>query len=222
MFINKHGAGFLNLSPVMFKPDGGEGGGSGEGAAQAAVAAPAAPSTAVPPATYTPPASQEEYDRSVQDRLARQQKQYGMTPEEAKALKDSHDKLQFDLSSATEQAVTTAKTEAAADVAGVFMPQLVNANLDAAAARAGIGSEELSKAIEFLDHEKFLDANGTAIDPSKVSAFIDGIKPAAAGSGRGAPAFVRPLGQGSQQQVGVKPGDSGRAMAAKRFGAKTS
>lgn len=103
-----------------------------------------------------------------------------LTPEKLAELQtkaERADKLDYDLSSEHEKALSDAKSEAATAAATQFVPQIVAAKLDAAAARKGIDADALSKALEFVDHEKFLNESGE-IDTAKVQSFIDGIAPA--------------------------------------------
>lgn len=173
---------------------------------------------------YTPPASQADLDRIVETRLSRERAKYGnLTPEqlgELQAKAEAHDKMQYDLSSEHEKALADAKTETAADVAAVYVPQLVAAHIDAAAARKGISDEDLAKATKYLDSALFLAENGSDIDPAKIAEFVEGITPAATGNGLRVISPPRQLGQGNQPPAAVKPGDAGRAMAEKRFGNK--
>ena len=162
----------------------------------------------------------ESFDRIVETRLNRERAKFGnLTPEQLEELRtkaEAHDKMQYDLSSEHEKALADAKTQTAADVAAVYVPKLINAELRAASA-GRISADDLTKALEFVDPEKFLTDNGEDIDPAKITAFIDGIAPAQSGSAR-IIAPPRQLGQGNHQQAVSKPGEAGRAMAQKRFG----
>lgn len=181
-------------------------------------APPAPPAPPEPPA-YTPPASQADLDRIVQERLGRLQKQYGMTPEEAKALKDRTDKLEFDLSSETEKAVKAAQDEARKAALAEANPRAVRAEFKAEA-KGVLTKEQLDALLDDLDLSKYLTADGD-VDEEKIANKIKAFAPAGNGNGNtGRP--PRPLGQGTRPPSEQKPGDAGRAMAAKRFGAKTS
>lgn len=103
-----------------------------------------------------------------------------LTPEKLAELQDKatkHDKLEYDLASDHEKALADARTAAEAAAAAEYLPQVISARLEAAAARKGVDGEALAKALEFVDHEKFLNDQG-AIDADKVQSFVDGIAPA--------------------------------------------
>lgn len=147
----------------------------------------------------------------------------GLTAEELTALRDKaskHDALERELMSDKDKAVAEAKDSAVAEANGAFMPLLVNAKLEAAAARKGISPEALEASIQFLDTSKFLTGNGKDVDAAKVSAFIEGIAP---GKGttqerRGPTATGHAAGPGARQTG--KAGEAGRAEAERRFGKK--
>jgi len=148
----------------------------------------------------------------------------GLTPDELTQLRDKagkHDQLERDLLTGTEKAVAEAQDAAAADVAAVYVPRLVNAELKAAAALKGISAESLSTALEYVDPAKFLNAKGEDVDTAKVTAFIDGIAPATGTTRRG-PSATGHTGNGlGGQTVTGKPGEAGTAMAEKRFGKRS-
>lgn len=139
----------------------------------------------------------------------------GLTPEQLTQLREKaekHDKLEYDLASDHEKAVTDARTAAAAAAAAMFVPQIVNAQLDAAAARKGVSGEALAKALEFVDHEKFLNDDG-AIDAAKVQSFVDGIAPAKGTQPKGPSLTGHSAGGGSGRGSSVA---AGREMWAER------
>ena len=139
----------------------------------------------------------------------------GLTPEQLTQLREKaekHDKLEYDLASDHEKAITDARTAAAAAAAAMFVPQIVNAQLDAAAARKGVSGEALAKALEFVDHEKFLNDDG-AIDAAKVQSFVDGIAPAKGTQPKGPSLTGHSAGGGSGRGSSVA---AGREMWAER------
>jgi len=96
---------------------------------------------------------------------------------EIKRKVEQHDALEQELMSDKDKAVAQAAKEAETRAASTYLPQLVSAKLDAAAARKGISDESLASALEFVDHAKFLNDAGE-VDAAKVNAFIAGIAPA--------------------------------------------
>lgn len=86
--------------------------------------------------TFTPPATQADLDRIIQDRLARERKNFA-DYEDLKAKATEYDK--FKESSKTEQqkAIDAAKAEGANEVTGKFTTRIVNAEIKATAATLG-------------------------------------------------------------------------------------
>jgi hypothetical protein len=85
---------------------------------------------------FTPPATQADLDRIIQDRLARERKNFA-DYEDLKAKATEYDK--FKESSKTEQqkAIDAAKLEGANEVTGKFTTRIVNAEIKATAATLG-------------------------------------------------------------------------------------
>lgn len=168
-----------------------------------------------PPASMTPEqqsAYWQHRSRQWEDRV----KAFGgLTPDaltELKAKAERADKLEYDLSSDQEKALADARTAAATEAAGSFLPQIVGARLDAAAARAGISADQLEKATEYVDYEKFLDDKGQ-VNAEKVTAFVSAIKPATGRPGKG-PSLT---GHGAPGATGSSGRDRGLEEARKRF-----
>lgn len=152
----------------------------------------------------------------------------GLTADELAQLREKagkHDAMERDLMGDHEKALAQATESAAADVAAVYVPRLVNAELRAAAAGSGVSAETLQTALEYVDEAKFLNDKGEDVDPDKVARFIAGIAPATGTNLqiRRGPTATTHAGNGSgTQPVTGRPGESGRAMAEKRFGKKTT
>lgn len=151
-------------------------------------------------------------------------KAIGLTAEqvaELRAKADKHDAMERELMSDNEKKVAEASDAAKAAARAEFLPQIVNARLEAAAAGKGISSEGLAKALEFVDATKFVAADGS-VDTAKVSEFIDGIAPATGNNGqqplRRGPS---PSGQGNRgsSSTGVSVA-SGRELYQQRHPAK--
>lgn len=86
------------------------------------------------------------------------------------------DALERDLMSDKDRAVAEAKETAQAEARASFLPQLVQARFEAAAA-GRIEPERLAAILEPLDMSKFLATDGS-VDTAKVTAFVDGVAPA--------------------------------------------
>lgn len=146
----------------------------------------------------------------------------GLTTEELAALRekaDKHDALERELMSDKDKSVAEAKDAAVAEATATYIPMLVQAKLEAAAALKGVTPESLQASIEFIDTSKFVSSNGKDVDAAKVSAFIEGIAPGKGDTRKGPTATGHGSGFGRQPATG-QPGEAGKAMAAKRFGKK--
>lgn len=102
-----------------------------------------------------------------------------LTPEQLTALRDKaekHDALELELASEAEKAARKAADEAKTATRAELEPEVINAKLDAAAARAGVTEEDLTKALAFVDTRKFLTDDGK-VDTDKVKAFVATITP---------------------------------------------
>jgi hypothetical protein len=102
-----------------------------------------------------------------------------LTPEQLADLRKKaarHDALELELASESEKAARKAADEAKTATRAELEPAVINAKLDAAAARAGVSEEDLTKALAFVDTRKFLTDDGT-VDTDKVKAFVATIAP---------------------------------------------
>lgn len=123
----------------------------------------------------------------------------GLTSEQLADLRtkaEKHDALELELASESEKAAAKAAEDARNAVRAETEPQIIEARLDAAAARAGVTSEDLAAALEFIDTTKFLAADGK-VDADKVTAFVSTIKPA---TGNPAPPRTGPTPTGQGQR----------------------
>ena len=157
-------------------------------------------------AAYWKVASRKHEDRS---------KAFGnLTPEDLAALQEKAaraDALDFELSSGAEKAAKIARDEATREAT----PRVVRAEFKAAA-KGVLTPEQLAALLEDLDLSKYANANGEP-NEDKIAKKVTALAPAVAGQ-RGPSAS----GLGSRTPPSSNPGDQGRAMAAKRFGTKTS
>lgn len=138
-----------------------------------------------------------------------------LTPEALQALQakaEAHDALEFELGSEADKKAATARKEALAESDAKWLPQLVQARLEAAAA-GKVEPDSLAKALEFTDMSKFV-ADGK-VDTAKVASFVDSISTAPA-KGTQQQRGPSPSGLGNRAPVTAQPGDAGRARALKR------
>lgn len=213
----RQAVGIVNGKPVWPILGGEE---SDDAAAQAAAAKVAADKAAADAAAaYTAPASQAELDRIVEQRLARERAKYA----DYDALKTKAaraDELENTLATDSEKAVKAAREEERAKALNETRPQAVRSEFKAAA-KGVLTAEQLTALLEDLDLTKYVDDKGV-VDEEKIEKKVKAFAPADDGKGgnNGGQGKSRSLGQGQQRPAGTKPGDAGRAMAQKRFGAK--
>lgn len=198
--------------------DGGAGdGGAGDGGAGAGDAGAAD--------AWTPPADADEFNRIIEDRLARERKKYGMTPDEAKAAKDRIDALDLDLASDIERATREGTDSGWSAAMQAMVPRIVRAEFKAESV-GKMTDEQLDALLEDVDLTKYADDDGDP-DTEKIRAKIEKITTGATGPSnhvakRPTVVNARSLGQGKRPPVATKPGEAGAAMAQKRFGDKVA
>lgn len=166
---------------------------------------------------WKPPASAEEFNRIIQDRLARERGKYGnITPEQFAEIQSRAE--QFDaLAAASQTDMERSVSEAAQQARWVaeaeLMPKLVDAEVRAAAAQAGKDLEKLPANLELLDRSKLLTDDGE-IDSGKLNAYVATLA---------AKEPVRPNGPSSSglgnrgSDVRMTPKEQAAAQIAKRF-----
>lgn len=162
---------------------------------------------------WAAPASQEELNRIIEQRLARERAKYaGFDDYKAKAEK--HDALEAELASETDKQVRAAREEERAKLAGEFAPRLVREAFKAEA-KGVLTKEQLDGLLEDYNPSNYLDGGGD-VDGEKIAARVAKFAPAKT-DGKTATRSVN-LGQGNHQQATPSQRDIGRAAAQKRFG----
>lgn len=169
---------------------------------------------------WTPPADADEYNRIIEDRLERERRKYGMTPEEAREAKDRLDALDLDLASDVERATREGTDAGYSAAMGALVPRLVRAEFKAEA-KGILNDDQLDGLLEDLDLTRYCDDDGEP-DIEKIQAKIAKIAPGTslAGKSGGGSARINPprdLGQGTRKAATPTPGEAGRAEAARRF-----
>lgn len=137
-----------------------------------------------------------------------------LTADELKSLRDKatrHDALERELMSDKDKGIAEARAEEAAKA----VPRVVRAEFKAAA-KDVLTADQLNALLEDRDLSKYANANGEP-DETKIENLVKAFAPAKTTTRTGPSA----TGLGSHQPSGGA-GDQGRAMAAKRFGTKTS
>ncbi len=147
----------------------------------------------------------------------------GVTPQQVQAMQAELEALRGEKLTADEKAVKAAADKAAADARSAadadWRPKYQAAQLRSMASIVIKDADQLNAFIAVTDPAKFAGDDGE-IDEQKVSGHLTalfGAKPTA-GSGGKPPAW----GQNSGGTPPSRPGESGRAEAAKRFGAKST
>lgn len=164
---------------------------------------------------YKAPASQEEFDQIFEKRLARERAKLSAQYadyDDVKAKAAKHDAMELELGSTADKAAAKARDEARAEVLAEATPRLVTAEFKAAA-KGVLAKEQLAALLEDLDLSKYVTDKGD-VDEEKVQKKVDAFAPKNNGGGNNQ---SRDLGQGNRQGVQPKPGELGRAEAAKRF-----
>lgn len=167
---------------------------------------------------WTAPASQADLDRIIQDRLGRERAKFA-DYDTLKAKADKHDEMELELSDTATKAAAKAREEALAESKAESTPRVVRAEFKAAA-KGVLEKDQLDALLEDLDLSKYADKNGEP-DEERIAKKIAAFAPKGGGDG-GQQQQRRDLGQGQHQKVDAKPGDGGRAAAARRGYTKTA
>jgi hypothetical protein len=166
--------------------------------------------------SWTPPASQDDLNRIIEQRLARERAKFA-DYDDLKAKAEKHDALEMELSSEAEKAARKAREEAAAATRAELQPQFVLAKLEAHAARAGVADEDLTKALRYVDPSKFVTDDGTP-DSEAMKDFVGAIKPSKQDDDHRGPGRFPSFGQGARPASKQTQREIGRAAAERRFG----
>lgn len=122
---------------------------------------PTPPAPPADPPAYTPPASQDELNRIIGDRVARERAKYS-DYDDIKAKAEAHDKAVADAQTEQEKAVAAARKEGEESATQAGNARLIAAEARALAAQAGFRS---------LSDVSLLDLTGVAVDAQGV---VDG------------------------------------------------
>ena len=161
-----------------------------------------------PGSNYQPPATQDDLNRIIEQRLARERAKYA-DYDQLKADADRMRELEYELQSETEKAVQSAEKDAAQRAQSQFLPRLVQAEMKAAAA-GRIPADELADLIEPLDLSKFVQDG--EVNTARVAAWVDRVAPQQRSSGPSATGLGNRGGQ-----VKLSPREIAAAQIAKRF-----
>lgn len=201
--------------PILGGSEGGAGGegGSGDGGDGGAGAG-------APPAEYTPPATQQDLDRIIETRLARERGKFA-DYDHHKERSEQYAALELELATDTERATLQASQDGYNAAMQASVPRIVLAEFRAEA-KGLLTQEQLDALVEDVDLTRFAFDDGEP-DVEKIRAKVAAIAPRGA-DGRPVPFMegrrATSLGQGNHQQSRESARDKGRAEAQRRFGPK--
>jgi hypothetical protein len=168
--------------------------------------------------TWTPPASQEEFDRIVQDRVARAERKY-RDYDSFKEKAEQFDILSAASASEKDKAVEDARKQALVEAANNYQPRVVRAEFKLVAKDVGLSKEQLDSLLEDLDLSKYADDDGEP-DTAKIEKKVKAFAPQKEEDGKGQQGNGRGpnFGQGSgHHQSKLRKGEAGLAEAKRRF-----
>lgn len=115
------------------------------------------------------PQTQEEFDRILESRLARERKKLGAENlEELRTKSAEYDKLKDSMLSEQEKAVKAAREEATNETAAKYRRQIVSSEVKASA--AGLKFRDPGDALAHISVDDLIDGDGA--DPEKVTAAL--------------------------------------------------
>lgn len=168
------------------------------------------------PPKYTPPASQEEFDRIINDRLARDRKKYPANWEEVAEKAGKWDAFEAESKPEREREKAAAAEEARREALAQTQPRLVTQAFKAEA-KGVLTPEQVTSLLEDLDLSKYLDKDGD-VDEDKIAKKVKAFAPAKGGQGSNGGSRGPGFGQGSgHDQSTPKRGEAGLNEAKRRF-----
>jgi hypothetical protein len=206
----RHRGPLFNVQPLQQhqagEGDGGQGSGTQEDQ-QGSAAAQGEGST-----KYSPPASQDDLDRIIGDRVARERAKYA----DYDALKEKagkHDALERELATDKDKAVLEAREATRKEALAEATPKIVRAEFRAAA-KGVLTKDQLDGLLEDYNPSNYLTDTGE-VDEDKIAARVAKFAPKQTTT-----TTARDMGQGNRQQSTVSAREQGRAEAEKRYGKK--
>lgn len=190
--------------------DGGDGGGGNEGG------------DGGKPAEFTPITSQEELDKRIGPRLAREREKFADYAE-LKKKADAHDKALEDAKTEQEKAVDAARKEGENGALEKVNARVVAAEAKVLAAQANAHSADA--VVKMLDLTGITVGDDGQVDTKALQAKVDALKESDAylfGAGTGARKPKADKSQGGGGGTDAAGVDRGREMFANRRGKKTS
>ncbi|UGS27587.1 phage scaffolding protein [Microbacterium resistens] len=195
---------------LVFNTEGGDGGGGGEATQQGG-------QDGVEPPAYTPPATQEEFNRVIESRLARERQKYA-DYEDLKKKAAEHDQYLESQKTEHEKALEAARAEAAGETRTKFLGRIVSSEVKLAATAAGF--TDPGDVLAFLDSEELVKDDEPDVDAIKKA--IDKLatdKPYLLKAGKPTPRTRPKPGTGEQTDTATEAGKGKAAAALRALGA---
>lgn len=167
---------------------------------------------------YTPPATQEEFNRIIQDRVARAEAKYkGVDIDALKQKADAWDELSRESQSDHEKALITAREEGVQEAMSITVPNVVRMGFRVEA-KGVLTDEQVESLLEDLDLVKYAKDDGEP-DMAKIAKKVQAFAPAKGGQGSNGGNGRGPgFGQGSgHHQSPTRKGEAGLEEARRRF-----
>lgn len=165
---------------------------------------------------FKPPASQEEFDRIIGERVARERAKYPQNWEEVVQKAGQWETLERESQPERERAIREAVERAAAEERAKVLPLAVRQAFRAEA-KGVLTDDQVTSLLEDLDLAKYVSANGD-VDEGKVAKKIKAFAPADGGRGQNGGGRGPGFGQGSGHEQSTKSkGEGGLAEARRRF-----
>ncbi|MDA4894827.1 hypothetical protein PFZ55_49000 [Streptomyces sp. MS2A] len=195
---------------LVFNTEGGDGGGGGEATQQGG-------QDGVESPAYTPPATQEELNRVIESRLARERQKYA-DYEDLKKKAAEHDQYLESQKTEHEKALEAARAEAAGETRTKFLGRIVSSEVKLAATAAGF--TDPGDVLAFLDSEELVKDDEPDVDAIKKA--IDKLaadKPYLLKAGKPTPRTRPKPGTGEQTDTATEAGKGKAAAALRALGA---
>lgn len=167
--------------------------------------------------TFTPIASQEDFDKRIQDRIARERSKFG-DYEDLKAKAAEFEKFKEGAKSEQQKAIDAAKAEGATEVASRFTARIVNTEIKATA--AALGFSDPTDAIALYGDISGISVDDNGADAETITTRLSDIakaKPYLLKGDSGPKVWTRPKPKtGSTQEDSNKSSGKSRVAAALR------
>lgn len=158
---------------------------------------------------YQPPATQEEFERVMNARVAREREKFA-DYDALRAKAEQFDAAAEAAKTEQERAVDAARAEGASAAVRAANEKAATSILRAGLSARGVSAEDQATLLEAVNVAAFLTSDGADVDTDKVAAYATRVAGAPAGGGYD-------LGQGYRPKVGRGFGSAGREEAARRY-----